>query len=227
VTTSFIGSIHPSLLYTSTCFVICVSQSKAGIKKNLSFHWNLKPAFHNNQQKAMCTSTWMLLLFVATCLHSAQSYALSSTTTTATATTNNRIRSSICTTQTSTGRAQLSTPVGAGVLLSMSLSSSSTTTPTAVSASDMDTDKDFSTFAESLKQDGKDNNNNKGNKDTSRKEQSWQEVVDELLDPVTPLARRQELLAKLVNANREIQVSVLTAMRERKVRMKEGKCYCS
>lgn len=41
--------------------------------------------------------------------------------------------------------------------------------------------------------------------------------MDELLDPITPLSRRQELLSKLVNANQDIQESVLTAMKERKI----------
>jgi hypothetical protein len=49
-------------------------------------------------------------------------------------------------------------------------------------------------------------------------EPTWQACVDELLDPITPLARRQALLGKLVNANKDIQESVLTALRDRKVR---------
>jgi hypothetical protein len=49
-------------------------------------------------------------------------------------------------------------------------------------------------------------------------EPTWQACVDELLDPITSLTRRQELLGKLVNANKDIQESVLTALRDRKVR---------
>jgi hypothetical protein len=56
------------------------------------------------------------------------------------------------------------------------------------------------------------------NKEKIMIEPTWQACVDELLDPITPLARRQALLGKLVNANKDIQESVLTALRDRKVR---------
>ena len=78
-----------------------------------------------------------------------------------------------------------------------------------------DTDMEFAAFAESLAEEPVSSSNNNSNSPTS--DQTWQACVDELLDPVTPLSRRQELLAKLVNANQDIQESVLTAMRERKV----------
>ena len=54
-------------------------------------------------------------------------------------------------------------------------------------------------------------------KNASEEEQTWQACVEELLDPSTSLPRRQALLAKLVNANKDIQESVLTALRDRKV----------
>lgn len=79
--------------------------------------------------------------------------------------------------------------------------------------SESDTDMEFAAFAESLEDPVPDVSNDNNSAD----DQTWQACVDELLDPMTPLARRQELLAKLVNANQDIQESVLTAMRERKV----------
>ena len=82
--------------------------------------------------------------------------------------------------------------------------------------SDSDTDMEFAAFADSLEESAPAASDNKNN---NADDQTWQACVDELLDPMTPLARRQELLAKLVNANQDIQESVLTAMRERKVRL--------
>lgn len=83
---------------------------------------------------------------------------------------------------------------------------------------DTDMDMDFASFADSLdaptttpQKDGS------STATTTSDSQSWQACVDELLDPITPLSRRQALLAKLVNANQDIQESVLTAMKERKI----------
>lgn len=78
---------------------------------------------------------------------------------------------------------------------------------TSTSASTSKNDPDLMAFADTL------------DEETEKKseEETWQACVDELLDPSTPLARRQTLLAKLVNANKDIQESVLTALRDRKV----------
>jgi len=75
----------------------------------------------------------------------------------------------------------------------------------------MSTDSAFATFEKSLEEEDKEE------KSDTIDEQTWQAAVEELLDPTTPLARRQALLAKLVNANKDIQESVLTALRDRKI----------
>ncbi|CAB9508872.1 heme-binding-like protein At3g10130 [Seminavis robusta] len=85
------------------------------------------------------------------------------------------------------------------------LFSSSTTS----SSSTKTTDAEFAAFAETLEEDV--------DVDEEDMDQTWQASVDELLDPLTPLARRQALLAKLVGANKDIQESVLTALRDRKI----------
>lgn len=54
-------------------------------------------------------------------------------------------------------------------------------------------------------------------KTSTAEEQSWLAAIDELLDPMTPLSRRQTLLAKLAQSNQDIQQSVITALRDRKV----------
>jgi hypothetical protein len=52
-----------------------------------------------------------------------------------------------------------------------------------------------------------------------KEQQSWQAAIDELLDPTTPLSRRQALLGKLAKSNQDIQESVIAALRDRKVRL--------
>lgn len=88
---------------------------------------------------------------------------------------------------------------------------------TARSESVSDTDMEFAAFAESLEEPVASSTPESSRTSSQTSDQTWQACVDELLDPATPLSRRQELLAKLVNANQDIQESVLTAMRERKV----------
>ena len=48
-------------------------------------------------------------------------------------------------------------------------------------------------------------------------DESWQERLEMLLDPLTPLAQRQILLSELMASNRDIQQSVTDALRERNV----------
>lgn len=49
-------------------------------------------------------------------------------------------------------------------------------------------------------------------------DESWQERLEMLLDPLTPLAQRQILLSELMASNDEIRNSVTVALRERNVR---------
>lgn len=78
-------------------------------------------------------------------------------------------------------------------------------------------DADFAAFADSLEQEDTTTTQRRSTKDGPTSDQTWQACVEELLDPTTPLNRRQASLAKLVNANKDIQESVLTALRDRKI----------
>ena len=92
-----------------------------------------------------------------------------------------------------------------------------------------ETEDAFSAFAESLDEDelfadsssdssSSDNNNGSFNDDNEMYTQkTWQESVEQLLDPMTPLAKRQILITDLLNSNDNIREDVLTALRERKV----------
>jgi hypothetical protein len=55
---------------------------------------------------------------------------------------------------------------------------------------------------------------------------TWQEDLEELLDvnPLTPMARRQELLSSLVAENQEIRASLEAAIRNGKVRLNSPCC---
>jgi hypothetical protein len=53
--------------------------------------------------------------------------------------------------------------------------------------------------------------------DNSKDESSWQESLDVLLAPDTSVAERQIMLSDLLSSGKEIQASVRTALRERKV----------
>lgn len=83
-----------------------------------------------------------------------------------------------------------------------------------------DTKDAFSAFAESLDEDDLFNDNSSsgfnGNKDVYA-EKTWQESIEQLLDPSTPLAKRQILLTDLLNSNENIREDVLAALRERKI----------
>mmetsp|Transcript_12999 Transcript_12999/g.17873 ORF Transcript_12999/g.17873 Transcript_12999/m.17873 type:complete len:476 (-) Transcript_12999:105-1532(-) len=77
-------------------------------------------------------------------------------------------------------------------------------------------DEAFSAFAESLDEDSlfNDENDDDSNFD---EETTWQESLESLLDPTTPLAKRQILLSDLLNANDNIRDSVQEALKERKI----------
>lgn len=77
--------------------------------------------------------------------------------------------------------------------------------------SEGNTNEAFSAFAEQMEEE--DLMEDDGNED----EQTWQQSLDELLDPVTPLSRRQALLNDLIGANAEIRESVQEAVKERKI----------
>ncbi|KAL3817525.1 hypothetical protein ACHAXA_003698 [Cyclostephanos tholiformis] len=53
--------------------------------------------------------------------------------------------------------------------------------------------------------------------DNSKDESSWQESLDVLLAPDTSVAERQIMLSDLLSSGKEIQASVRTALRERKI----------
>jgi len=78
-----------------------------------------------------------------------------------------------------------------------------------------DTDAAFSAFAESLDEDELFG----GEASTVEEdvEQSWQESLESLLDPMTPQVKRQILLSDLLNANENIRNDVQSALRERKI----------
>lgn len=80
-------------------------------------------------------------------------------------------------------------------------------------ATESDTESAFSAFADSLDEDSL---FDEGAEDDAE-EPTWQESLDSLLDPTTPLAKRQILLSDLLNANEDIRTSVQTALSERKI----------
>ncbi len=88
------------------------------------------------------------------------------------------------------------------------------------STTSKDTEDAFSAFAESLDEDDlfNDNDNDSSNSNDVYSEATWQESLEQLLDPTTPLAKRQILLSDLLNSNENIREDVLAALRERKVR---------
>lgn len=51
-------------------------------------------------------------------------------------------------------------------------------------------------------------------------DETWQERLESLLDPSTPLAQRQILMSELLSSNQDIRDSVSEALRDRKVRKK-------
>lgn len=74
-----------------------------------------------------------------------------------------------------------------------------------------ETDAAFSAFADSLEED---------DDDMFSEDQplpTWQESLEDLLDPSTPSGKRQILLSELLNANEEIRNDVQSALVERKI----------
>lgn len=63
----------------------------------------------------------------------------------------------------------------------------------------------FAAFADSLEEE-------------PESDETWQERLESLLDPSTPLAQRQILMSELLSANQDIRDSVSAALRDRKVR---------
>uniref|UniRef100_A0A7R9ZGF5 SOUL heme-binding protein n=2 Tax=Pseudictyota dubia TaxID=2749911 RepID=A0A7R9ZGF5_9STRA len=76
-----------------------------------------------------------------------------------------------------------------------------------------DSDAAFSAFADSLDEDSLFDDADM----TEEEKATWQENLEQLLDPATPLAKRQILLSDLLNANDDIRESVQSALRERKI----------
>lgn len=80
---------------------------------------------------------------------------------------------------------------------------------------------DFANFAASLEQESEDNSTPSDSFESTvmnvAKNKSWQEDLDELLNPLTPVARKQVLLSDLAGANADIQASIQTALRDGKV----------
>jgi phosphatidylserine/phosphatidylglycerophosphate/cardiolipin synthase-like enzyme len=71
---------------------------------------------------------------------------------------------------------------------------------------DRQTTDTFAAFADSLEQE-----------EPESDDESWQERLESLLLPSTPLAQRQILISELLSSNQEIRDSVSTALRDRKV----------
>ncbi|GAX11155.1 hypothetical protein FisN_9Hh248 [Fistulifera solaris] len=74
------------------------------------------------------------------------------------------------------------------------------------------TTDDFASFAASLEEDTR--STTVTTKDPMIKNKSWQEDLDEFLNPMTPAARKQVLLSDLAGANSEIQASIQSALRD-------------
>jgi hypothetical protein len=79
------------------------------------------------------------------------------------------------------------------------------------------TTDDFASFAASLEEDTR--STTVTTKDPMIKNKSWQEDLDEFLNPMTPAARKQVLLSDLAGANSEIQASIQSALRDGTVRV--------
>lgn len=88
---------------------------------------------------------------------------------------------------------------------------------------------DFANFAASLEEDDRKTeisdsvgsfesaSSSAAEKPPTAKNKSWQEDLDELLNPMTPVARKQILLSDLAGANSDIQASIQSALRDGKV----------
>lgn len=82
-----------------------------------------------------------------------------------------------------------------------------------------DTQQDaFAAFADSLEQE------NTSTQVVEEVHVEWQERLEMLLDPQTPLAQRQILMSELLASNEEIRNSVSTALKDGKVSNKRIVC---
>lgn len=86
--------------------------------------------------------------------------------------------------------------------------------PLRATESSSSSSNDFAAFADSLEEELVEETPTTTTESTS----SWQAKLETLLDPRTGLAQRQILLSELLTANEEIRQSVLTALRDRKVK---------
>jgi hypothetical protein len=90
----------------------------------------------------------------------------------------------------------------------------------AIGSTTSKTEDAFSAFADSLDEDELFNDNSSSSDSNDiYAEKTWQESVEQLLDPTTPLAKRQILLTDLLNSNDDIREDVLAALKDRKVRI--------
>ena len=100
-----------------------------------------------------------------------------------------------------------------------SLSAGTIRRPTLFSTTSKNTDDAFSAFAESLDEDDLFNEDGDNSNDSDvYAQKTWQESLEELLDPTAPAAKRQILLTDLLSSNEDIRDDILAAVRERKVR---------
>mmetsp|Transcript_11367 Transcript_11367/g.26366 ORF Transcript_11367/g.26366 Transcript_11367/m.26366 type:complete len:124 (-) Transcript_11367:1908-2279(-) len=83
---------------------------------------------------------------------------------------------------------------------------------TAVVVALSETASDFSSFADSLEEEP--TFSDQGGDDEPP---TWQAKLESLLDPRTSVAQKQTLASELLSSNKEIQDSVLSALRDRKV----------
>eukprot|EP00591_Stephanopyxis_turris_P007077 CAMPEP_0195525586 /NCGR_PEP_ID=MMETSP0794_2-20130614/26078_1 /TAXON_ID=515487 /ORGANISM="Stephanopyxis turris, Strain CCMP 815" /LENGTH=456 /DNA_ID=CAMNT_0040656073 /DNA_START=69 /DNA_END=1439 /DNA_ORIENTATION=+ len=103
-----------------------------------------------------------------------------------------------------------STPIA----FSTSFRSTSHATRTTLNSSD--NNSAFTAFAERLEEDSLFDDNNNDSSDESVMS-SWQESLEELLDPKTSTAKKQILLSDLMGANEDIRNDVVEALKERKI----------
>jgi hypothetical protein len=88
----------------------------------------------------------------------------------------------------------------------------------AIGSTTSKTEDAFSAFADSLDEDELFNDNSSSSDSNDiYAEKTWQESVEQLLDPTTPLAKRQILLTDLLNSNDDIREDVLAALKDRKI----------
>lgn len=90
-------------------------------------------------------------------------------------------------------------------------SSASALRQTSTTTGEASNEAAFAAFAETLDED------EIFSGEEGEKLSSWKDSLDEFLDPLTPLSKKQVLLSDLVNSNDEIRQSLEEAVRERKI----------